>query len=1044
MPGDGGVIARFARTPLIATLLMMAMLGAGGWALSQLNTQFFPDFTLDVINVQVVWPGAGAEDVEEGVTVPLEQDLRSLDGLREMTSTSAQGASSISLEFEPGTDMTLALDQARDAVERQRNLPEEAERPVVRRVIPHEPIARVLVHGPEDRRELRSVARSLERDLLAEGISRIDVQGLPEEEMAIQVPAATVAELGFGLDELGERIAARSQDLPAGVVGRDEAGQQLRSLDQRRTELGFERLPVMLGDNGARLTLGDLARIERRPRADEPLLRHQGTAAISLNLERSRAEDSLAASQTLHDYLNRARDRLPEAVEVDVYDEFWSLIAERIGLLLKNGVGGLALVLMILFLFLSAPAAVRVALSIPVAFTAALAVLHLTGGSINMISLFAMIMTLGLIVDNAIVVAEHGFAMRQRGADAQAAAEEGARRMLGPVFAASLTTLAAFLPLAMISGVIGRMLFDIPLVLICVILATLVIAFLILPAQMVPALAVSSQDAGRLRRGWERRFEAFRQGRFRRWVSYAVDAPMSTLALALALLILAVGLLAGGRIDFSFFPDPDSTVLQADIGFVAGTPPDRVADYAHAVEEALYDAEDALGGDLIETAVVHLRQGASTGATEAQQGDQFAAMTVELTSPDRREVRNREFIAAWEERVAAAPGLDQFAVSERQAGPPGRDVSVRLTGAEPERLKEAANSLARTLDEFDGLYAIEDDLPYGREQLVYTLSSEGEAAGLSLETLGRQLRAAYEGHLAQIFQDGLEEVEVRVLLPDAERDHLASLERLPIALPGGETTLLGNVAELTTRPGFEILRRTDGQLAVEVSAEIDRSVANAGAIRESLAERALPELAERHGVRYAFAGRAEDQAETMGDMRQGLVLTLLLIILVLAAVFGSWGWPFIVLAIVPFGLVGALVGHWLLGMELTILSLFGLFGLTGIVVNNAIILVSFYDGLRGEGYGRRDAVVEAAVRRLRAVVLTSLTTIAGLTPLLFEGSVQAQFLIPMAVSIVFGLGFATLLVLFVIPALLDLHERARDRLAPATGRRRWSTPDGTA
>jgi multidrug efflux pump subunit AcrB len=1034
-----GIIYLFLCHRVAANLLVVLMLLSGAWALKELNTQFFPNFALDFVSVRVVWTGASAEDVETGIVTPLEQELRTVDGLRNMTSTSALGVGSITMEFESGTDMSLATDQVKDLVAQQRNLPEAAEEPVVTRVIRYEPIARLLVTGPADMRQLRPLARDFEQQLLDRGIARIDFKGLPEEEMAIQVPMARSLELGMSLDQIGDRVASLSRDLPAGMVGRDDTARQLRSLEQRREEMAFARLPLRSDAEGGLIRLGDVAEIERRARDNQVTVRYHGHPAVEMQLQRTETADALASSAILQDWLVEVTPTLPPGVELHVYDQFWELIHERIMLLLKNGIGGLVLVLAILFLFLNGRLALRVALGIPVAFTAAFLVLWLLGGSINMISLFGFIMSLGIIVDNAIVVSEHAYTQYQRGMTPTQAAERGARRMLAPVISASLTTVAAFLPLMLIGGVIGNILFDIPLVVVCVILATLVISFLILPAHLKNSMEkVRPPREGSFRARFDARFDHFREHSFRRMVQGAVGHSGITLAGAVAVLILAFGLMAGGRIGFTFFPSPEGTVVNAGANFVAGTPPQRVEAFLEHVEEALFDAEAALGGGLVRNVVVRLGTGVELGGgAQAPTGDQFGAILVELVSPDRRDVRNTQLIHAWQERVREPAGIEVFSITERQAGPPGRDVDVRLTGTDPDLLKAAALELAEAMNDYPGVFAVEDDMPFGREQLIYRLRPEGLSLGLTTDSLGRQLRAAFDGRLAQIYQDGLEEVEVRVVLPDSERHRTATLERFALVLLDGGIAPLDTVAELLPRQGFETLRHADGRLAVSVSCEVDRTRNNAARIRDQLARDVLPDLAGRYGVEYSFEGRAADQAETLGDMRAGLLFALAMIYLVLAWVFGSYGWPLVVMAIIPFGVLGALVGHWLMGLELTILSLFGLFGLTGIVVNNSIILVSFYQSLREEGLRREAAIVEASCQRLRAVLLTSFTTIAGLTPLLFERSVQAQFLIPMAVSIVFGLGVATVLVLMVIPALLAVHERTADRL-----KRRTDGPEG--
>ena len=1032
-----GLIGLFLYHRLAANLLVALMVLGGAFALTKLNTQFFPTFELDFVQVRVVWTGASAEDVERGITDPLEQDLRTVDGIRNMTSTSALGVASITLEFEAGTDMTLALEQVKDRVDQQRNLPEAAETPVVTRIVRYEPVARLLVSGLDNIHDLRILGRQFERELLDRGIARVEFTGLPEDEMAIQVPTLSLYATDLTLGDIAQRIEGLSRDIPAGSAGRADTARQLRSLDQRRDITAFEELPLRADPELGLLLLGQIADIERRPRDGEVSVSVGGMPALEMQLLRTETGDSLEAARILEEWLQDVRPILPPGVSLEMIDAFWELLFERITLLLKNGAGGLLLVLGILFLFLNRHVAVRVALGIPIAFTAALIVLWLVGGTINMISLFGFIMSLGIIVDNAIVVSEHAYTLHQKGDGPAEAAGNGARRMLAPVISASLTTVAAFLPLMLIGGVIGNILFDIPLVVICVILATLVIAFLILPAHLKGVLArLEPPPEGSLRARFDNGFERLRYGPFKRLVARAVDHAGITLALAIGALILAIGLAASGRIGFTFFPAPEGTVLNAGVNFVAGTPPERVAEFLTATEEALYDAERALGGGLVHAAVVRRGLGIDPGDGNAPRGEQFGNIQVELVSPEARTVTNREIIRAWEDRVRLTPGIENFNISERAGGPPGRDLDIRLTGDDPDRLKAAALDLAEIFDDFAGTYAINDDTPFGREQLIYSLRPEGLALGLTTESVGAQLRDAFDGRLAQIFQDGLEEVEVRVRLPDWERHHTETLDRLSIRLPSGALAPLDSVVEIQSRQGFETLRHADTRLAIHVSSEVDRSVNNAARIRAALEDGPLDELAQRHGVDYSFEGRAADQAETFADMRVGLLLALGLMYLTLAWVFASWGWPLIVMAIIPFGILGAFLGHWLMGVELTSLSMFGLFGLTGIVVNNSIILVSFYQGLRDEGLALRDAIIEASCQRLRAVILTSATTIAGLTPLLFEQSLQAQFLIPMAISIVFGLGVATLLVLLVIPALLRLYEGRFDRgaLTGATGR----------
>ncbi|MFA9460173.1 efflux RND transporter permease subunit [Thiohalorhabdus sp. Cl-TMA] len=1027
-----GFIARFVRHGVAAHLLMALMVLTGVFALGQVNTQFFPNFEPGRITVTVLWQGASAEDMEEGVTRPLEQELRNLDHLDSITSTSAEGVSQITLEYKEDTDMGEALEEAKSRVGQVRNLPEESEEPEITRITPFDPIASVLLYakdgdaGPDGLAELRDLAQNMRDELLDRGIAKVEITGLPEQKVAIQVPPERLHEMGLSLQQVAERVEAQSQDLPAGEIGSAVAARQLRSESQRRRATDFEDIEVRAGADTGRIVLGDIARIELQDREGEVRLTHRGQPAVELALMRSQTGDTLESARVLRNWVAEVKPTLPPGVGLATYNEAWSLLQERIMLLVKNGAGGLLLVLAILFLFLRGRVAVWVALGIPVSFLAALAILYGLGGSVNMISLFALIMTLGIIVDDAIVVGEEALTRYQGdGEGPDEAAVNAARRMWPPVLSSSLTTIAAFLPLMLVGGTIGMILFDIPFVVICVIAASLLEAFLVLPSHLGTALrGMQREREGKgFRARFERGFNRFRDGPFRRTLERVVRYRGTTVVAGVALLIAAVGLLAGGRLPFSFFPSPEGNLIQANAKFVAGTPREDVDTFLAHLRQTLEATNRELKSHPVRIAVASHGTTVGQEAVGGQQtGDQFGAMLVELISPEQRAIQASDFIARWRENIRRPAGMESFTLTAPTGGPPGRDISIRLTDAEPRRLKAAARELAGALEGYPGLSAVEDDMPYGREQVIYRVNGEGRALGLSEEVVGGQLRAAYAGHLTQIFNRGQDEVEVRVTLPEAVQNDMGALQWLPIRLPNGGMVPLDSVVELETRRGFEAMRHAEAQLAVHVQADVDREVTNTNRVLDALKQEVLPGLEREYGISYEYVGQAEDQAETMADMQRGLLIAVVLIYLVLAAVFASYAWPLVVMAAIPFGLVGALVGHWLMGIDLTVLSLFGLFGLSGIVVNNSIILVSFFRDLVGEGMPVRRALVEASCRRLRAMVLTSLTTIAGLTPLLFEDSLQAQFLIPMAVSITFGLAFATVLVLVLVPALLSLQQ----------------------
>ena len=1018
------IISLFANHRVAPNLLMVMMLLAGFIALKYLNIQFFPNFALDTISVSTVWSGASAEDIETGITIPLEERLRSVDELKNMTSSSAPGISGIALEFHEGANIMLALENVKKQVDDFTNLPDDAEKPKVTQGVRYESVARLLISGPDKLDELRAITRQFESELLARGIDKIEIKGLPQDTIQISVSSEQMQRLGLGLDELARRIDDASQDLPVGLIGENDGTREIRSRNQRRTPLQFENLSVV-SEQDKRINLGDIAKIERKIKSASPYITVGDKTAVVMVLRRNENGDSLESAQILQDWLAETRPTLPPSIQIQVFSERWELIKDRILLLLKNGAGGLALVLLILYLFLSTRVAFWVAVGIPVSFMATLAVLYLIGGSINMISLFALIMALGIIVDDAIVVGEDAQTHYDMGEDPLKASEGGAKRMLAPVMASSLTTIAAFLPLMLIGGHMGNIMIAIPMVIVCVIIASLIESFLILPGHLRHAFVhAHGKPPSRLRNHLNRGFETFRNQFFRPLVRIAIEFRWTTIACAIGFLLFAVGLLVSGKTGWQFFPSPESTTVYANVRFLAGSSGESVDKFLQQVETELLNTMDSYDEKVVST--YYTIHSSSSGRGRAITGERTGSIYVELVSSEERKTKNRDFIKNWRDRIEQPAGIDSFKISSRRVGPSKRDLNIRLTGSTPHLLKKAALDLAEALTSIPGVSAIDDDLPYGREQLIYSLTPAGEALGLSISDVGSQLRAAYDGIVLQRFQQGADEIEVRLQLPDSEQRNLTSLFQLPIKLPNGNFVTLESVISWDFNQGYESLRHFNGRLSVDVTADVDPAANNTTDIVKNLQLSTLPQLASRYGIQYSIEGRSASQRETFSDMETGALIALISMYMVLAWVFSSYGWPFLVMLSIPLGLTGAVFGHWIMGMNMTILSVFGFFALSGIVVNDSLILVIFYQQIRASGIPIYQALEEAACQRLRAVLLTSLTTIAGLTPLLFETSRQAQFLIPMAVSIAFGLAFATVLILLVLPAMLSIYEDVRE------------------
>lgn len=1022
-----GIMATFASHRVASNLLMFLMILAGLFALKKINSQFFPSFELDYISVNFVWSGASAEDVEEAITIPVEQELKSLTEIKQLTSSSKEGGASIVIEVDDDYDTSTVLEKVKQRVSAVRNLPAQAEQPVISRIENYSPVANMLITGHNTPEELDHLARSFERQLLERGISKINLVGFPTEEIAIEVSSEMLVQTGLSLSQITEKVRANSRNIPAGTAAKDSLSKQVRSLSQQYEVSGFEELEIGSDSKGRVLRLRDVATVIRRPKEDQPFITWKDQPAVELALRRTESDDTLTTADIFNEWLDETRPNLPDGVEIHVFHERYKSLRERINLLLTNGAGGLILVIIILFLFLNVRVAFWVTLGIPVAFLATLAVMQFVGSSINMISLFALIMALGIIVDDAIVVGEDTLSHTEAGESSRDAAIGGAQRMWIPVLSSSLTTMAAFLPLAMVGGIMGKIMFELPLVVICMIIASLVECFLILPGHLLHSLKKKPPpNPNSFHSRFDKRFRGFRENHVRPLVEKSIKYNGTILISGLCMFILSVSLVASGHIKFNFFPTIDANTINASVDFQPGTSSKKVSEFLTHMEEALDKTEAEYGGDLV-SLVISYHNRAMFDEFSQDYGPEKGALVVEFKSSERP-ATNDEFIAAWRKNIDMPSGINKFKIAQRNPGPGGPPIGYRIMSNDLVSLKAASNDLQAALRDFNGVSNVDDDLPYGKEQLIYELTPTGRKLGLSTQAIGMQLRAAFDGEIAQIFYDGSNEIEVRVSLPREEKGTLQALNNFPIVLPSGDSTPLSNVVSFTSRQGLQILRHTDGVLNTTISADINQAITNSNEIRDALEQDVFPKLQQHYGVRFGLEGQALDQQQTVGDMKTGLIIGCALIFIILAWVFSSYSWPIAVMSAIPLGLTGAIFGHLLLNTSLSIFSLMGLFGLSGIVINDSIVLITFFGQLRRQGVPLEQAIVDSVCARFRAVLLTSLTTIAGLLPILFETSLQAQFLIPMAISIVFGLAYGTFLILFFIPGMIILLERLRNRL----------------
>ena len=1013
----------FARHRTAANLIMIIMLAIGMMSATRLNKQFFPDVDVEIIAVSVQWSGATAEDVDSNIIQPLEPELRSIANVKKVMSSSHEGVGTAQVEFIFGADMQKALADVEAAVG-QVEFPVDAESPDIVKAEFYDTVSRVVLYGPYSLDSLRFHAKVMKEDLLQRGVDRIELGGLPYEEIHIEISEVELARLGLTLNDISAAIARSSVDVPAGQFA--DGALRVRSIGLRKTAAEYSDIEILIRPDGSAVRLGDVASLSDAYETPAILLEHEGMPAVELHVLRGRTSDSLQTNKIVQTYITEKELTLPQGLEIAQYSVAANLISERIWLLVENGFFGLLLVLLVLFAFLPSRIAFWVAVGIPVAFLATFGVMFATGQTINMISLFGLIMALGIVVDDAIVIGEHAEYLRvRRNLPIEEAAILSAKRMGPPVISAMLTTVAAFLPLFTIKGIIGVIIGAIPAVVCAVLVASLIEVFFILPAHLAHHGASKSNQPSWFRRNFDKGFNFFRDGLFSRLVRLAFSFRYATLALAVGMLMLAVGMMSSGRVGFVFFSAPEADNVYVSMTMASGSTRQQTAIMVDEMERALEvveaDLTDGKGGlisfaySVIGTHITD-EQGAMTGGANDLRG----AMMVELITADQREVRSAQFVAALREEIRPMPGMERLIVRAPEGGPPGRELDIRIMGDDLDKLKAVAQDIILIADAIPGTTDIEENLNYGAEERIIRLSPLGSSLGFTVQSIGSQLRASLDGAVVRRFPRGDEVVTVRLALPENEvsSDNLGSLR---LITPQGNYVPLTDVATIEQRLGFSIVRRQDGFREVAIQGDLDDDIINTTGAKEALIKGDFGAYTEENNLRYRFDGRDQEQGEAFADMASGGILALLCIYTILAWVFASWTRPLAVMIMIPFGLIGAVLGHYVMGLNINILSLFALIALSGIVVNNSIILVATIERRMAETDGsHEEAIIQGTTDRLRPVILTSMTTIGGLSTLMFETSLQAQFLIPMATTIVFGLAFTTALVLFVVPATLGI------------------------
>ncbi len=1069
-----GLVAWFASNGVVANLLMVVILVGGALSLPEIRKEVFPEFSTDLISVSVVYPGAAPEEVEEGICIRIEESVQSLAGVKRITSTASEGMGIVNVEILEGTDARELLDDVKGRVDAISTFPEEAEQPVIQEFIVRNQVINIAVSGPADERTLKRVAEQVRDEVVSlPGITQAELSSARPYEVSIEVSEDALLRHGLSFDQVALAVRRSSLDLPGGSV-RTEAGEiLLRTKSQAYVGEEFRQLTLLSRPDGTRVLLGDVARVVDGFAETDQVARFDGEPAILVQVFRVGRQSALEIAAAVREYVKQKQLQLPEGLTLTTWKDDSRILRSRLDLLIKNGLAGLALVVLTLTLFLRVGLAFWVSLGIPISFMGCLLALPHLDVSINLISLFAFIVVLGIVVDDAIVVGENIFSQYEQGKPKLRAVIDGTHEMMIPVFFAVATTVAAFSPLLMIEGATGKIMRVIPLVVLPTLVFSLVESLLILPHHL-SHLRRSERLRKRGLSGLWNRFQDLISRQLKRFVkrvyepflSVAVEWRYLTAALGVSTLVLVVGLILGGRIKFNFFPPVEADNVMAFLTMPQGTPAEVTARAMRKVERAASllreELDSSSQGDGSASVFRHVLtsvgeqptrvlQNRQSGNTSRFTGAHLGEVNIELApseerprAPDGRLISSTEIGNRWRELTGTIPDAVELSYSASifDAGAP---INVQFSGPDLDHLQEAARQLKLKLNEYTGVYDIADSFRAGKQEIQLKIHPAAESLGLTQADLARQIRQAFYGEEVQRIQRGRDEVKIMVRYPSDRRRSLGQMEGMRIRTPEGGEVPFSVVADSELSRGFAAIRRVDRNRSVSVTAEVDTQRANSNEILAELESDYLPSLLRQFpGLTYSLEGQQEQQSETIDGLLKGFGMALAAIFALLAIPLRSYFQPLLIMSAIPFGLVGAFLGHKILGMDLSILSIFGIVALAGVVVNDSLILVDYVNRQRRAGVPLRESILTAGSARFRPIFLTSVTTFAGLTPLLLETSLQAQFLIPMAVSLAFGVVFSSPVILVLVPCtymiLEDLGRAARWLL----GRPRVQEPEPPA
>jgi multidrug efflux pump subunit AcrB len=1018
------MIGYFARHPTAANLVMLAFIVSGLTAAPVLQRETFPRVQPNRVEITVLNPGARAEDVEEAICQRVEDAIDGIDNVAEVTCEAREGLARAIAEMTEGSDLDRFTTDVRTEIDAITDFPDQAEDPVVKQLGRTDFVASVALTGAASKPDLKAYSEELKDRMLRHGgIPKVDIKGFSDHQIRIELPDATIRQYGISISDVARAIQRQSLDLPSGNIQARDQDVLIRFADERKTPDDFRDVVVVAGTGGGQIRLGDIATITDRFDLDEAKVLFDGRPAAILDITKTETEDTLDVIDAINTFLDQERRTAPPGVKMVVTNDVSSIVRDRLRLLLRNGGQGLALVLLVLWLFFGFRYAFWVAAGLPVSFLGAVVLMVAAGYTINMLTMVGLLIVIGLLMDDAIVIAENVATKRHQGKPPLEAAIEGAQQVLPSVFASFATTTCIFGSLAFLKGDIGQILRVVPVVMLFVLVVSLVEAFLILPHHLAHALDKAEDDPPRIQAAIDRGIDWLRDHLVGPLATAAVQWRYLTAGIAIGTMLLAVSAIAGGVLKFAAFPELDGNVMEARILLPQGTPLNRTEQVVERITAALERINEKLspeqpGG---QTLVLKVATKFNENATANESGAHVATITADLLDSETRTSRIDDVIAMWRVQTGEMADVISVKFAESQIGPAGLAFDVRLTGSDLNELKAAALELTEWLGGYRGTSNLSDDLRPGKPELRIRLKDGAATLGVDARQIADQLRAAFFGTKVSEIQRGAESYEIDVRIDPRNKDSLSDIDDFTISQSDGSLIPLTAIADIETGRGFSRINRVDGQRTVTVQGDVDVTIANAGEILRDTGNRFFPELATRYpDVSVSLEGQNKEAQTTQRSMLSGFFLGLIGVYLLLSFQFRNYVEPLIVMIIIPFALVGAIAGHIALGLDFTMPSMLGFVALAGVVVNDSILLVNFTKHYHGDTQSVAEASALASRARFRAILLTSLTTIVGLLPLLSETSLQAQVLIPLVTSLAFGLMATTLLVLFLVPAIYTI------------------------